>query len=142
MNSYTAPSFSTAPYRTARSIELVFGGIEMAGQSFEGRIFLNNPAADDRTPQTPEMGYAGSFYVYGYGDPPPPAIAEAKRRHIRGSGPIAPIEKRVRVDAETFGAAVERSDKLTVTVVPIPVGDALPERPFERVDIVVHRSGD
>lgn len=53
MSSYTAPFFSTAPFRDARRAELVFGGVEMAGPSFEGRVVLNNPDADDRKPQTP-----------------------------------------------------------------------------------------
>jgi hypothetical protein len=114
----------------------------MAGQSFEARVFLNNPDADERTPKTSEVGYAGSFHVYGYGEPPPPAVAEAKRRHVPGSGPIAPIETRVKVDPKTFHAAVDQSDQLTVTVVSIPVDDDLPERPFEHVAIVVDRSGE
>jgi hypothetical protein len=109
----------------------------MARQSFEGRVFLNNPDADEHTPKTAESGYAGTYHVYAYGDPPPPAVAEALRRHVPGSGPVAPIETRVRVTGATLRAAVEGADELTVTVVPVPAGDDLPERPFERVDVVV-----
>jgi hypothetical protein len=142
MSSYTAPSLPTAPLRDARRAELVFGGVEMAGESFEARVFLNNPDADERTPRTPEMGYAGSFHVYGYGEPPPPSVAEAKRRHVPGSGPIAPIETRVKVDAKMLQVAIEQSDQLTVTVVSIPVGDDLPEHPFQHLAIVVDRSSE
>ncbi|HEY2666924.1 MAG TPA: hypothetical protein VGK51_08805 [Actinomycetota bacterium] len=50
--------------------DIVFDGVEQAGGSFEARVFLNNPEADDSTPRTPEHGYAGSFHVYGYGSYP------------------------------------------------------------------------
>jgi hypothetical protein len=109
----------------------------MARGSFEGRVFLNNPAADEDTPRTAEAGYAGSYHVYAHGDPPPPAVAEALRRHVPGSGPVSPIETRVRVAAATLRAALQGTPELTVTVVSVPAGGNLPERPFEHVDVVV-----
>jgi hypothetical protein len=112
-----------------RRAQLVFAGVDQAGPSFEGRVFLNNPEADASTPQTPESGYAGAFHVFGYGTPAPPAIAEARRA---GGGPVAPIEKRVRT-------ALPETDELTVTVVAVPVdpGGPVPERPFEDVSVVL-----
>jgi hypothetical protein len=141
MHSYTAPPVLVTPARGAGRAELVFGGIEQAGPSFEGRVFLNNPEADERTALTPEAGYAGSFHVYGYGEPAPPAIAEAKAARAEG-GPVAPIEKRLHADEEAVRAALEGSDELTVTVVPVPAdpGGTVPERPFEQVDIVFDRA--
>jgi hypothetical protein len=47
--------------------DIKFAGIDQAGKSFEGRVFLNNPAADENTPTTKEQGYSGSFHVYGFG---------------------------------------------------------------------------
>ena len=142
MGSYTAPPIPVAPFRSVRRVELVFGGVEQAGASFEARVFLNNPAADESTLQTPETGYAGSFHVYGYGEPAPPAIAEAKQRQVEGGGPFAPIEKRLHADEATVRAALEGSDELIVTVVPVPAdpGGVAPERPFEHVDIVFDRA--
>jgi hypothetical protein len=141
-NAYTARPIRVAPLREAHAAELIFTGIEQAGPSFEGRIFLSNPDADESTPLTPEKGYAGSFHVYGYGDPAPPAIAEAKATQAVDAGPVAPIEKRVRVDETALRGALDRSDELTVTVVSIPVdpGDAAPERPFQDVEIVFDRA--
>lgn len=130
------------PFRRARRAELVFAGIDQAGPSFEARVFLNNPDADESTAQTPETGYAGSFHVYGYGEPAPPAIAEAKAKQAEGSGPIAPIVKRLQADEAAVRAALERSDELAVTVVPVPAnpGGAVPERPFEQLDVVFDRA--
>jgi hypothetical protein len=142
MASYTAPPIPVADYRGARRAELLFGGVEQAGPSFEARVFLNHPDADESTARTPESGYVGSFHVFGYGEPAPPAIAEARAKRVSGSGPIAPIEKRLLAEEEAMRAALERSDELTVTVVPVPVdpGTAPPERPFEDVQIVFDRA--
>jgi hypothetical protein len=114
--------------------ELVFEGVEQAGPSFEGRVFLNNPKADDATEPTPENGYAGSFYVYGYGEPMPPDVAEARQRGE--TGVIAPIEKRIDADV----SAIE-GDELTVTVVAVPSepGGSVPETPLEKVGLVAGR---
>ena len=80
MGSYTAPPISMNALQDARRVELVFRGVEQAGPSFEARVYLNNPDADETTQRTPEAGYAGSFHVYGYGEHPPPPLADAKAR--------------------------------------------------------------
>jgi hypothetical protein len=46
--------------------DLVFYGVDHSGPSFEARIFLNNPGADLSTPRDPEVGYAGSFTIFGH----------------------------------------------------------------------------
>src|SRR6476646_1543903 len=119
MHSFTAPPINVGPSRAGQRAELVFGGVDQAGPSFEARVFLNNPNADENTERAAEAGYAGSFHVFGYGTPPPPAIAEAQAKREPGSGPVAPIEKRVYADDAALRAALEQSDQLTVTVVPV-----------------------
>lgn len=142
MAAYTAPPIPATPVRGARRAEFVFAGIDQAGPSFEARVFLNNPDADEHTEQTLQTGYAGSFHVYGYGELAPPAMTEAKARRSKGGGPVAPIEKRLHGDPSAVRAALEGRDELTITVVSVPVdpGGAAPERPFERVDIVYDRA--
>jgi hypothetical protein len=138
MGAYTAPPIPVPRMRDVRRADLVFGGVEQAGPSFEARVFLNNTDADERTPLSPEAGYAGSFHVYGYGEPAPPAIAEAKAKQAKGGEPVAPIEKRLHAGEAAIRAALERSDELSVTVVPIPAdpGGRAPERPFQHVQVV------
>ena len=118
--------------------EIVFSGVEQAGPSFEGRVFLNNPSASGSTPLDAAAGYAGSFHVYGYGTPAPPGVAEAVAARGAEGGAVAPIEKRVRADEAAVRAALERTDQLVVTVVTVPVdpGGAPPERAFEDVQVV------
>ena len=141
MGSYTAPPIAMNALRDVRRAELVFRGVEQAGPSFEARVYLNNPDADETTERTPEAGYAGSFHVYGYGEHPPPPLAEAKAQQVPGGAPVAPIEKRLRADETALRTALERSDELTVSVVSIPAdpGGPIPGRPFQDVELVFDR---
>jgi hypothetical protein len=133
---YTAPPITVDQLPRAASVQLVFSGVEQGGQSFEGRVFLNHPNADERTERTAAAGYAGSFHVYGFGTPAPPSLAQTGPRPA--GGVVAPIEKHVRLDQPVLGAALASGDQLTVTVVVVPAGpgDLVPQKPFEQVELV------
>ena len=88
-------------------------GLDLAGQSFELRVFLNNPGADVATETTPEAGYAGSVYVYGQGMP------------AAMSSPI-PITRYVPVTEALWSAAATGSS-VEVTLVPVAFGGVLPD---------------
>ena len=65
---FTAPALDASKLDgefTRADIE--FLGIDHAGSSYEGRVFLNNPEADEQTPRTREVGYAGSYFIFGHG---------------------------------------------------------------------------
>jgi hypothetical protein len=47
--------------------DIEFIGVDHAGSSYEGRVFLNNPSADEQTPRSPDAGYAGSYFIFGHG---------------------------------------------------------------------------
>lgn len=138
MGEQTEPPIRVGALKESGRADLVFGGVEQAGPSWEGRVFLNNPGADESTPRNAGAGYAGSFHVYGYGDPAPPDIAERKARQEEGGPAVAPIEKRLHADPEALRSALSGTDELTVTVVAVPAdpGGAVPERPYERLEIV------
>lgn len=140
MHAQTAPAISLPRSLRPRRAELIFTGVDQAGPSFEGRVYLNAPAADERTPLAPEAGYAGSFHVFGFGAVAPPAMAEARR--ASGDEPVAPIEKRLHVDEAALGIALEHADELTITVVAVPVdpGGPTPSRPFEQVEAIFEPS--
>lgn len=57
--------------RTFQRADIVLENVEQGGPSFELRVFLGNAEATQDTPRSPEVGYAGSVHVYGYGTPPP-----------------------------------------------------------------------
>ena len=41
--------------------------VHHAGQSYEGRIFLNNRNANQNTPMDEKNNYAGSYHIFGHG---------------------------------------------------------------------------
>jgi hypothetical protein len=114
--------------------DILIHGLDQSGESFEGRVFLNNPEANLHTPPEPGHGYAGSFSVYGYGVWPG-AAQPAKADTIR-----APIEKDV-IATDAVRAAAARGSNVTVTIVPVfprnPVTDAQKAMKLEGVSIEI-----
>ena len=47
--------------------ELEFIGVDHSGPTYEVRIFFDNAKADQNTPRSSELGYAGRFVVFGHG---------------------------------------------------------------------------
>jgi hypothetical protein len=99
--------------RNFERADIEISGIEQAGPSFEGRVFLNNPDASLETAPTPENGYAGSFHVYGYGLRSP--------EDTGADSTMAPIVKTV-IATDAVRAAATGQD-VTVTIVPVLTGD-------------------
>jgi hypothetical protein len=97
--------------------DIHFEGVEQAGPSFEARVFLNNPDADQQTPADPGRGYAGAFHVYGYGD--------AHMQPGGGSEPLSAPMHRYLTATEAIKLARQRSDTVRVTVVPMLPAAAL-----------------
>jgi hypothetical protein len=98
--------------RNFERADIEIAGLEQAGPSFEGRVFINNPQANLQTAPTAENGYAGSFHIYGYG---------LRSPEDTGAGPaMAPIVKKV-IATDAVRAAA--GDHVTVTVVPVFTGD-------------------
>jgi hypothetical protein len=93
--------------------DIVLEGVEQAGPSFDGHVFLNNPSADSGTERSAATGYAGAFHVYGQGQP--------GAGHEDDRGVVAPIVKHV-IATDAVRAAAGHGDELTVTVVPVRRG--------------------
>lgn len=108
--------------------DIVLDGLEQAGPSFEGHVFLNNPAANRETEHSPAAGYAGAFHVYGRG-------AHVEADPDTGAA-LIPITKRV-VATDAVRAATRDVAELTVTIVPVKEGssDQAPLK-LDRVSIV------
>lgn len=108
-------------------VDVVVDGLDQAGPSFEARVFVDNPDADERTPLDPAEGYVGSIHVYGYGQLPddPPSPAE-------GSGPRPPLApmRRVLPATEAMRELVARGRPVVVTVVAVPY-----QGPAEDLDV-------
>jgi hypothetical protein len=92
--------------------------------SYEGRIFLNNPKADAKTPKDLAHGYAGSFHIFGHGgclgDVGHCEVNEHKREayDFRPPHPLTPAKKRVTVTTALREIA-KSTTAVTITVVPV-----------------------
>jgi hypothetical protein len=129
-NPYTSQPISAGeiPLEEASRVDIEFQQVDDSGASFEGRVFLNNPEADENTDLNLENGYAGSFFIFGHGgcfgdeghcevdterafDPYDP----------RRSHPMTPVETSVEATEAVQHTASEGED-VTVTVVPVIMG--------------------
>jgi hypothetical protein len=107
--------------------DLELHGIDHSGLSFQGRVFLNNPRATERTPRQASTGYAGTFHIFGHGgcfgdvghcDVPtgPPDPFDYRLPH-----PLTPATRMLEI-TEALKTARDTSDAdtVTVTIVAIP----------------------
>jgi hypothetical protein len=121
---YTSSKIALDPLGKAfRRADLVFDGVDHSGASFEGRVFLNNPGANAKTPKTVQNGYAGSFHIFGHGG----CFGDVGHCEVRGlprlydprpAHPLSPARKIV-IATEALRKAVAKGKPMTVTVVPI-----------------------
>jgi hypothetical protein len=95
--------------------EIVVDGLDQAGPSFELRLFVNNPDADEHTPLTKDAGYSGSIFLYGGGG--------------RGDQSI-PLERSI--DAtEAIKRTFARGEPIRVTAVATRESATAESRPIE-----------
>lgn len=121
---YTSSKISLDPLnKTFHRADLVFDGVDHSGATYEGRVFLNNPGANARTPKTAQHGYAGSFHIFGHGG----CFGDVGHCEVRGlprlydprpAHPLTPARKTV-IATQALRKAVARGKAMTVTVVPI-----------------------
>ena len=118
-----AVEFATSEHRFVRA-DIEISGIFHGEASYEGRIFLNNPKADTKTPKDLAHGYAGSFHIFGHGgclgDVGHCEVSEDNRESydFRSPHPLTLAKKRVTVTTALREIA-KRSKAVTVTVVPV-----------------------
>ena len=104
-------------------VDIEFHEIDHSGASFEGRVFLNNDRADERTDRSIENGYAGSFYIFGhggcYGDEGHCDVVSRRRYDPRPAHPLTPARKVV-IATDAIRRALQADHaKVLLTVVPI-----------------------
>jgi hypothetical protein len=106
--------------------DLEFHGVDHSSESYEGRVFINNPDANQNTSKTSTNGYVGSFHIFGhggcYGDIGHCEIRKEKRPFdYRPPHPLTPLYKRLILTDDLLRLG-KNTDKFTVTIVPILAG--------------------
>ncbi len=115
--------FAGPEHRYVRA-DLEIDGIFHGEASYEGRIFLNNPEANQSTAKSLSNGYAGSFHIFGHGgclgDPGHCEVNEDNRDpyDLRNPHPLTPAKKRITV-TDALREIAKTAQSVTVTVVPI-----------------------
>jgi tyrosinase len=101
--------------------DVQFDGLDHSGASYQGRVFLNTPGADETTPLS-GPAYAGSYYIFGHGGClGDVGHCDVKPRHPfdpRPAHPLTPTRKVV-IATDAVRAALDAGGELTVTVVPV-----------------------
>jgi tyrosinase len=101
--------------------DIEFHRVDHAGASYEGRVYLNKPDADDATGYD-DPSYAGSYHIFGHGGClGDPGHCDVKPRRLydpRPAHPLTPATKTV-IATDAVRQAAERDGRVTVTVVPI-----------------------
>jgi hypothetical protein len=123
------------PYR----VDVELRGVDHSGDSYEGRVFVNNGDADAGTELASEAGYAGSFYVFGHGE----CYGAAGHCDPSESPPINPYDYRPPHDLIPQTHAVEiteavlslgsSTEEFTVTIVPVV---NTPDDPYAQMDVL------
>jgi tyrosinase len=105
--------------------DIEFGDVDHSGASYEGRVFLNNPKANEATPLTEASGYAGTFHIFGhggcFGDEGHCHMRQPRAYDPRPGNPLTPARKVV-IATEAIRRARKAGPQLTVTVVPVITG--------------------
>lgn len=103
--------------------DIEFHEIDHSGASYEGRVFLNNPAAGEDTPKTIDNGYAGSFHIFGhggcFGDEGHCEITPRRRYDPRPPHHLTAAKKTVIATDAIRHALTTGVTELTITVVPV-----------------------
>ncbi|HEY5988681.1 MAG TPA: hypothetical protein VIV12_20220 [Streptosporangiaceae bacterium] len=123
-NIYSSQPISVAGIdREFARADIEFHELDHSGASFEGRVFLNNTSADEKTETSPAHGYAGSFHVFGhggcFGDEGHCDVAPRRTYDPRPAHPLAPAVKVVIATGALRAALSGSPETITVTVVPV-----------------------
>ena len=110
--------------------DLILRGVHHLGCSYEGRVFLNNTKATEKTERTAKSGYAGSYFIFGHGDcygAPDHCAPPVPRVPYDTTPPPDTLPIEIHLDiSEALKKAAKKSSEYGVTVTIVPVVKALP----------------
>lgn len=124
-NKLTSPEISLSFNRDENEFYravIEFYGIDVSGPSYEGRVFLNNPKANENTSLNEANGYVGSYHIFGHdgcwGDKGHCEIAPRRTYDSRIQSSLAPAYKYVNATKMTKKLIWSKSNA-TITIIPI-----------------------
>lgn len=126
--------------------DVEFHGLDHAGATYEGRVFLNLAEASVSTPREIPR-YAGSYFIFGHGGClGDPGHCDVRPRRFYDPRPEHPLTRTLKVVIATEAVRRARdADAITITVVPVLLAtNAIVGSPdelvsYEAVRIVTYR---
>jgi tyrosinase len=123
----TGPKYQSDPIYlgvldpNASRCDIEFHDVDHAGASYEGRVYLDNPDADENTGYE-DPSYAGSYHIFGHGgcllDEGHCDVKPRRRYDPRPAHPLTKAKKVVRA-TDAVKRAIADDKQVSVTVVPI-----------------------
>jgi hypothetical protein len=118
----TFPALDTSALgKSFTRADIEFIDVDHAGSTYEGRVFLNNPDADEGTARSPATGYAGSYFIFGHGG----CLGDVGHCDVLPRDPFDPRPghpltgaRKVLIASDELRALPD-ADKVTVTIVPV-----------------------
>jgi hypothetical protein len=144
MDRYTTPEPLAAPFFEGQPapyrVDLELEGVDTFQDTYEGRVYIDNPDADATTGRDPDAGYAGSFYMFGHSN----CLGAEGHCDVDKGPPINPYDYRRPHDLAGQTHKIEITDALlrtgasagstfTVTIVPLI---NTPEDPYVQADVL------
>jgi hypothetical protein len=93
MDRYVSPALQVPAHNELSDhdrIDLELRGVDHSAGSYAIRVFVNDSGADAETMLDGNVGYAGSFYIFGHG----PCLGDEGHCDVR-AGPINPYDYRL-----------------------------------------------
>jgi hypothetical protein len=101
--------------------DLELHGVDHTAPSYEGRVFLNNPEADETTERTADNGYLGAFHVFGkagcWGEEGHCDEPAERRKFDRRRNPTRYAKVRLTLPDNLRDLVGEREGELTLSLV-------------------------
>ena len=103
--------------------DIVIRSLDRSGLSYEGRVFLNNPDANQKTPLSREYGYVGSYHILGYGGLYPEEELHRERRR----NDLRPLQLRLLqykriIATDIVRSMAQNTTDFFITIVPVLPG--------------------
>jgi tyrosinase len=129
---YTSDTINCAAIDpTSSRVDIEFHEVDHAGASYEGRVYINKPDADENTGYD-DASYAGSYHVFGHGGClGDEGHCDVEPRRMYDPRPAHPLTKakKVVICNDAVNTALKEYSEVTVTVVPI-----VEPLPYDNVD--------
>jgi hypothetical protein len=105
--------------------DIIIHGLDISGFSYEGRVFLNNPYANQDTPLSLENGYIGSYYVLGYGGFIQVENHMERTRHDYGPSQLPVSQSKRIIITDALRRMGRHTDHFVISIVPVVAGSLM-----------------